>query len=129
MLLSNTALLLLSVMQPALGQATAGCGSEELMFKQLTPEQVTLAYNVKSTGCDAGVRTWVGVWDAYAPLPLISNFKAWQYLEGNKGEVNFSKTELGSGVWKAGFFCDDGWRTLFALSGNFELTPNGSGNS
>ncbi|KAK8925574.1 hypothetical protein VCV18_006004 [Metarhizium anisopliae] len=119
MLLPTAGFLLLCALQPALAQAPADCSSNKLLFKQITPHEIIMGYKAKNTGCDAGARAWVGIWDANAALK--TNFKAWKYLEADEGEVRFTKTDLGDGQWKAAFVCEDGWRIPFLLSGNFEL--------
>ncbi|KID83823.1 hypothetical protein MGU_08908 [Metarhizium guizhouense ARSEF 977] len=119
MLLPTAGFLVLCALQPALGQAPAECSSNRLLFKKLTPDEIVMGYDAKNTGCDAGVKAWVGVWGANAALK--TDFKAWKYLEANEGEVRFNKTELGNGQWKAAFVCEDGWRIPFLMSDNFEL--------
>ncbi|KAG8407442.1 hypothetical protein J3459_018494 [Metarhizium acridum] len=120
MLLSTAGLLLLSALQPALGQPTDCRGtSSNVSVKQITPNEISISYNASDARCNADVKTWVGVWEASASS--TSEPKARKYLKVNETEARFTKTELGDGQWKAAFHCDNGQKTPFLISDNFEF--------
>ncbi|KAF5120936.1 hypothetical protein E5D57_013272 [Metarhizium anisopliae] len=118
MLLSTAGLFLLGALQPALSQPTLDQGENKLVWTYISPLNVMLRYEAKDIYCASHIKRWVGVWSADAPL--TSEYKTWQYLDADQGQLWFTEAQLGPGEWKVAFVCEDGLRRPF-ISGNFEL--------
>ncbi|KAM3516392.1 hypothetical protein NHJ13051_009955 [Beauveria bassiana] len=72
--LSNTAVLLLGALQPALGSRTFDTIGDvnEVEAQYITTDQTVINYHAPNHGC-GGYRAWVGIWPAdvcdYFELP------------------------------------------------------------
>ncbi|KAM0740031.1 hypothetical protein ACQRIT_005215 [Beauveria bassiana] len=125
--LSNTAVLLLGALQPALGARTFDTIGDvnEVESQYITIDQTVINYHAPNHGC-GGYKAWVGIWPADV-CDYFGDYKAWDWVESTRGfgygfnTVKFSNKEIGVGKFKAAFVCEDGRRQPWLVSQPFTI--------